>query len=266
MTTAVGDARGVLNAAPGRGRFEHARLAPGAALAPWIAHYWSVRWDLRGEPPLLRETLPHPNVHVVFEHHAARVHGIHDGRFRTILSGAGGVFGIKFRAGGFRPWWLASVASLRNTSLPLARLLGDDAVSLAAAIAGAEDDAACIAAVERVLGARRPAADPKAEDIASLVERAEREPAIASAAQLAVLAARPLRTLQRQFNEYVGVGPKWVVARYRLHEALARLPPGAAVDWAGFALALGYADQAHFIRDFRALVGCTPTAYVRRPV
>ena len=33
--------------------------------------------------------------------------------------------------------------------------------------------------------------------------------------------------------------------------------------WTELALALGYFDQAHFIRDFRKLVGRTPAAYAR---
>ena len=69
-----------------------------------------------------------------------------------------------------------------------------------------------------------------------------------------------VRTVQRLFSEYVGVGPKWVLQRYRLHEALAQLHAGADTDWARFALGLGYYDQAHFVRDFRALVGRTPVA------
>jgi len=36
------------------------------------------------------------------------------------------------------------------------------------------------------------------------------------------------------------------------------------VDWAGAAQELGYHDQAHLIRDFRAQIGSTPAAYARR--
>jgi AraC-like DNA-binding protein len=70
--------------------------------------------------------------------------------------------------------------------------------------------------------------------------------------------------LQRWFNEYVGVGPKWVINRYRLHEAIERLAGDLPVDWTQLALELGYFDQAHFIRDFKALVGVPPAAYVRQ--
>lgn len=69
------------------------------------------------------------------------------------------------------------------------------------------------------------------------------------------------RTLQRLFSAYVGIGPKWVLQRYRLHEAIERLQGRRDIDWARFALDLGYYDQAHFTRDFRSLVGRTPTQY-----
>ena len=54
-----------------------------------------------------------------------------------------------------------------------------------------------------------------------------------------------------------------MLQRYRLHEALAQLHAGTDTDWARFALGLGYYDQAHFVRDFRALVGRTPLQYAR---
>lgn len=69
-----------------------------------------------------------------------------------------------------------------------------------------------------------------------------------------------LRPLQRHFLRYVGVNPKWVIQRYRLHEAAERLKAGP-VDLASLALELGYFDQAHFTRDFRAIVGMSPGAW-----
>lgn len=44
------------------------------------------------------------------------------------------------------------------------------------------------------------------------------------------------RTLQRLFSAYVGVGPKWVLQCYRLHEAVERLQGQGRVDWARLAL------------------------------
>jgi AraC-like DNA-binding protein len=71
------------------------------------------------------------------------------------------------------------------------------------------------------------------------------------------------RRLRRLFAEFVGVHPKWVIQRYRLHEAAERLAADEDVKLAALALELGYFDQAHFARDFRAIVGRAPAAHAR---
>ena len=71
------------------------------------------------------------------------------------------------------------------------------------------------------------------------------------------------RTLQRLFSEYVGVSPKRVIRRYRLHEAEERLAEGRELNLAALALDLGYFDQAHFARDVKAIVGGAPARYAR---
>ena len=53
-----------------------------------------------------------------------------------------------------------------------------------------------------------------------------------------------------------------MIQRYRLHEAAERLASGA-VQLAELALDLGYADQAHFVHDFKAVVGKPPAAYAK---
>ena len=69
------------------------------------------------------------------------------------------------------------------------------------------------------------------------------------------------RRLQRLFARYLGVGPKWVLARYRMHDVVAALDAGHAGSLAELAVAHGWYDQAHFTRDFTALVGTTPARY-----
>nr|WP_274622340.1 helix-turn-helix transcriptional regulator [Myxococcus fulvus] len=82
--------------------------------------------------------------------------------------------------------------------------------------------------------------------------------------QVAALAKLEPRNLQRRFSEAVGVSPKWVLKRYRLHEAAEQLARVQVPDMASLALQLGYFDQSHFIRDFKSLVGCSPGQYAER--
>jgi AraC-like DNA-binding protein len=74
--------------------------------------------------------------------------------------------------------------------------------------------------------------------------------------------------LARQFAMHVGVTPKTFARVMRGRAALARADAARAayprdVDWSAIALDLGYYDQPHFIDDFKALTGMTPSRWVR---
>ena len=127
-------------------------------------------------------------------------------------------------------------------------------------MAAASDDAMIAGAVDLLRGAS-PRPDPVAEQVAGLVERITGDPAMRRVADLADVAGMSERRLQRLFAEYVGVPPKWVMRRARLHEAALHADAGAVVDWAALAADLGYADQAHLTRDFTATLGIPPSRY-----
>lgn len=268
MSRTPGPARGILRPhAAAVGRFEHQRLAPPVTLAGVVEHFWWVSWDLEGGPPQQREVLPHPSIHWVFEHCSSRINGLERRRFVRELAGCGRVFGVKFRPGGFRPLLGAPVAALTGRSLPASALWGADCAALERAVAAAAGAQEAAALVTPFLAARLAAVpvDPLVERIAQLVYTLQHEHALIRVEQVVAATGIQKRRLQRWFREYVGLSPKWVLQRYRLHEALERLErTQPAPDWAQLALDLGWFDQAHFIRDFRALTGTTPTAYRRR--
>jgi AraC-like DNA-binding protein len=267
----------VLRPPPADGRLRHARRRPPADLEPdlepWIQHFWSVAWDLRGCKPFLQETLPHPNVHIVFEDRRCRIAGVHTARFSTTLEGKSRVFGVKFRAGGFRPFLGASVGALANRMVSIEQVFAASAGACArqwerTMLSLLHDDApddALIAAASEFLHARLPAPDVNVALATRLVEQIltarEDESEIRSVQELAHRSGMSPRSLQRLFQEYVGASPKWVIRRYRLHELVERLKAGDVVDGAQAALDLGYFDQAHLINDFRSIVGYSPTRY-----
>lgn len=262
MTRDVGEARGILrHAAAGAGVFHHARIAPCTALADLVQHYWSVRWDLRGHPAQVRETLPHPNVHIVIREGNALVHGIHGSRFTTVLEGLGGAFGIKFRSGAFRALLGKPVSTLRDRSLAVEGLADTRMRALSTIDPVGEDDASKIAVAERILLDLRIPRDADALLAAEIVDAIAADRQLHTVGQLGTRCAIRTRSLQRLFNDHVGVGPKWVINRYRIHEVIGQLADGTSPDWSRLALDLGYFDQAHFIRDFKRLVGLTPSAY-----
>lgn len=256
-----GQVRGLLSPAPVDGVHAHRRLPPPPHLADRVQHFWSVRWDRRGLPPFRAGTLPHPNVHLVVGHEGGAIHGIATRRFETLLADRGHVFGIKFRPGGFQSFLRAPVSTLRDRRIGIGDVFGEGGRRFEAAVMPAPDGEACIAHAVTMLAEDLPA--PAADSLlaGAIVDDIAADVGLVAVAQVQQRRGMTLRRLQRLFQQYVGVGPKWVINRYRLHEAIERLRAGRGVAWPELALQLGYYDQAHFIRDFRRLVGCTPQQF-----
>ena len=253
------DLRGICDPATALTKFTLTRVAPDAALAPFVQHYWIVEWDLTGQPGHEQRVLPHPMVHVTFRRGHSRIAGVIRGHFTQRIEGRGHVLGVRFRPGGFRPFLGAPVSTITDRFLPLesvfppsVRQLDDTAPA---------DEMATL--VDRFLAVLAPPADPHVTTIDGLVARVADDPGLVRVDALAREAGLGVRALQRLFADYVGVGPKWVIRRARIQEAAQRAVSGGTVDWAELAADLRYSDQAHFVRDFTALVGTTPTRYAR---
>ena len=234
-------------------RFQHHDFAePGPALAPFVRHFWAVEWSY--DEPFRQLIVPYPEVHLTARDGGPpEVHGVCTGHVIKVLEGAGQVVGVAFRPGGFRPFLRAPVSALTNRTRPSADVLTAPRTALAN-----------VAAVEQWLLELRPDRDPVAEWVAGVVEQVAGDPGISRVDQLAKRCDCGVRRLQRLFAEYVGVSPKWVIRRYRLHEVTERMAAGTAVDWARLAVELGFADQAHLARDFAAMFGEPPTHYAAR--
>ena len=148
--------------------------------------------------------------------------------------------------------------------MPLDELRVTDAARLARdvrAAAAAGDDEASVSAFEAWLAAQSLEVDDDARLVRRVVELAEYDRSILRAEDLARASGLGLRTLQRLVREQLGLTPKWLIRRYRMQEAAAALAAPDAPSLADLAAELGFADQAHLTREFRAVIGETPRRY-----
>jgi len=245
------------------------------ALAPFVEHYWVTRWDRRGQPSRNASSLLDPCVHLHVQNGRAELMGVLRGTYRVRIEGEGCVVGVKFRPGGFYPFVSRPVAEWTDRVVPAEEVFDNAggqhapwARALSDAIVECRGDAAEHAAIvtphlDAFLGARLPARDSTAEHVANLVALIATSADVRRVCDLVQASGRSERTLHRLFARYVGASPAWVIRRYRLRAAAERLTAHPPADVREVAWELGYADQAHFIRDFRATIGVTPGAYVQ---
>ncbi len=241
--------------------FSLTRLLPPPDLADVVERHWVVRWDLRDRDPYTSEVITHPCVNVCFEPHGAHIYGVQRPKDVRELSGTGWCVGTKFRPGGFAGFTERSLGDLTDGVFAFAELWGEDGDAVARAGAREDTVEGKLALLCDFLRERRPAPDATADLVRAVVRDML---TAAPGTKVETIAARHAvspRQLQRLFAERVGVSPKWVLQRYRLHEAAEQLASGERQDWARVAVDLGYFDQSHFIRDFTAYVGQSPARY-----
>lgn len=254
--------RGILNPRTAEKKFRLTRHFPSPDLSFFIARYWIIHWDLRGQPPFVQETLPYPCVNLVFEQGNTRVWGVDTGRFVRRLDGSGQVFGVKFKPGGYYPFVKRPVSAFTDSTHRLCDAFGTDPDVLDDVLFALDDDEQ-IGVVEDFLREHLPEPDENVVLVNQVVDCIMSDPRITKVDDIAASSSMSKRTLQRLFNQYVGVSPKWVIQRFRIHEATEQMASGAVRDWSKLAQTLGYFDQAHFIKDFKAVVGKTPAEYAR---
>ncbi|MFE9443362.1 DUF6597 domain-containing transcriptional factor [Streptomyces sp. NPDC006602] len=264
------DTRGIVDAGELFTRVDFRRVEPAEPLRRYVEQYWLIDWHL--SEPYVSHVVPHPAVHIVFQRFEGQdpfveVAGIQLGLFAQKLEGRGRVCGVKFRPGGFRPFAPdRPVTEWTGHRIPFPEAFPGTATGTGTepmAVLSPDDEKARIAALDTFLLGLDPRPDPQADLATTLVDRIGADRTIRRVADFARSEGMSVRLLQRLFAAYVGVGPKWVILRYRIHEALERAETEEAVDWAALAADLGYADQAHLVRDFTATVGVPPTAYAR---
>jgi AraC-like DNA-binding protein len=265
-----GPTHGIVNPLRARDRFALARVEPAPGLGDVVDRHWVITWDLPPGVTFTQTVMPHPAGHVVAEDTGLLVYAMPAGLFERTLSGTGAVVGTKLRPGGYRALLGLTHPGERGAVGP-AGFLGPTAPrvageALAEALAGRAH-----AAVETVTpllldAAERARTQRSTAALAALREAfdviAEAAPGTTVAALAARLGTTP-RSLQRLFADWVGVSPKWVLRRHRVHLAAELLGRDPALDLAGLAAAAGYYDQAHFTGDFVRAVGVAPGEYAR---
>lgn len=254
------DTRGIVRPdALGRA-FTLERIPPGRSLDRFVERMWAVRWDLptgtRHDQPIVT----HPAVNIVFEDGASTVGGVSKDVFVRTLAGRGSVVGVMFRPGGFRPFLGASMSTITGHTLDIANVFGEAGTALAGAV-DPEDLESAASAMGRFLAERAPREHTLGEDVSDIVDLIVADDTLVSVGDLALRLDMHPRRLQRLFAEHIGVGPKWVIDRSRLHAVGEEAARPARRSWAELAAALGFADQAHMTRRFASTFGEPPARY-----
>jgi len=246
------------------------RYDPDPEFDGFLQRFWIPVWAVPPGEEAPQHVLQYPVCLLVITDEYARFYGVVSGLSTTRLTGNGWAVGIMLApAAGFL---LArgSVAAYTDRFVDVNEVLRRDGTSLAERVreAMAADPHAAAGhhdAMSAYADALRPLlpVDREGELVNRLVAYVEGNREVLRVSQLCDAFALSERALQRLVHRRLGLTPKWLIQRRRLQEAAERLR--RQPDTTGsLAALLGYADQAHFIRDFSRVTAMTPGQFAAR--
>jgi AraC-like DNA-binding protein len=247
------------------------RRPAGPLVSRWVENHWALRWDLPEGRSFASQVLAHPTVSLTAELGSHPRPGLPGGRlfvtgvatrrFDVETRGWGRVAGVRFRPGGLTALTGRAASGWTDRTVPAVEVLPSSLCAELAEPDLVEDPLRWAGAAEAGLAALGPDPDPRYDELLGIVADMLGDRTLLTVQQVGDRHGLTARTLQRLFLHYVGVGPKWVLARYRMHDVVTDLDDGYDGTLTDLAQRYGWYDQAHFTRDFVALVGVSPGAY-----
>jgi len=241
-------------------------FAPPSDLDPWVEHLWIQRYprSVEGESWLV---VPDASAHILVHDQGGgltpRIVGARSTAARFRLGQRRWSVGVRLRPGALLALDTGSAADLLDRSTPLAEFLDTRPLDRVMQ-AEPSDPREVVRAVTRLLSAHlsdRPHPDWRVRALLRSAAQPGGSPRVSTVARELGISERGLRAV---LTRWVGMSPKTVLRIRRVQRAASDLLSAASPSPARVALQVGYADQPHLARDFGALMGESPTAFLRR--
>jgi AraC-like DNA-binding protein len=192
---------------------------------------------------------------------AATIAGPHSEHWVLDTAEETAVVGVHFRAGGAFPFFGVPAGELHNLRVCLDTLWGSRAGSLVEQVLAASSPDAKFDILERALLATASTL-ARHRAVSFALQALSSAPHTSSVGEVTGAVGMSQRRFLERFRNEVGMAPKLFARVQRFQSVVQSVHSLREVDWADVAASCGYFDQAHFIHDFRAFSGFTPTAYL----
>lgn len=180
--------------------------------------------------------------------------------YRIKRTGPSHVVGARFLPGGFTALMNLPVQDLADDALDAADVLGRQVIDLREQMTAVNNQTA-IDALDRWLVKAVGQCGKTNAHVDAALARIRAARGVLSVEQLCTDLAVGRRRLEQCFAESIGASPKVYSRLVRFREVLARVKQPGMFDPLTCVVDLGYFDQPHLIREFKAFTGTTPSEY-----
>lgn len=260
------------------GEWELATRAPDARLRPYVRAYVGTRGRIdrlrerhlpSGDAALLINFgAPHrqidPDTGHASEHDGAWVNGLHDRYLLTEAVGARHFVVVRLTPIGAHRFLGVAMDGLTNRTVRLEDIIGAQACRGLEPLHALDSWEARFAFLDSIIRARLAEAVSVPPPVAWAWQQIEARAGSLAIAGLTSELGWSRKHLIEEFHRRVGLSPKPLARILRFNRVVRLLERSETVSWAALAHDCGYYDQAHFIKEFRAFAGSTPSEFLAR--
>ena len=254
---------------------------PSAYLNPFVEVFWQGQFNITAAGRLHQQVLPNGYVELVI--HLSDLHcalfkdnewakspaytiiGLYDEPYEVRFDDLVEVFGIRFKPEGIYNLFGVPAAVFSQTFEDMESVLGgafrEYCLRLREAATVRQRLELTEASLRRNLERQGGRGLSYVNHAAELIRRNSGEVRIEELSRQVFISQRQL---EREFRQKIGLSPKLYLRIQRLNAVHRQLQSGQVLDFTQITYACGYADQAHFIRDFKRFTGVRPTVFIRR--
>ncbi len=234
---------------------------PPSDLGLFVDHFWTIKWDAIPSRYESEQVMHRPYVDLFITSTGERgIQGTFKGKRTYVAEGTGRIIGVRFRPGAFHALWDDAMAELQGKNLDVGLVFPEITDAYTHELLSLGDEVVT-ARLAELIRSKHPEQDKNIDLVNTIIMAVEADEELHTVAAVARAAGRSERWLQQLFQEYTGIGLKWLIQRHRLLSAAEQIQRVDNPDWTAIAYDLGYSSQQHFITDFKRILGKTPVKY-----
>jgi len=253
---------------------------PPPALMPYVEFFWEGKFNLASDSLLTQRVVPNGYVELII--HLTDLHcellqgegfgpspvytliGLFTKPYDVHFKGFVDVFGIRFKPEGFYHIFGVPAAEIKEEFADLEDLTGRKFREFCAILREQTTGTNRMAFSEQFLRENLHRNNVNLYYLNRAAELIRRHKGLITVDELAGQVFISTRQLEREFKQKLGVSPKQYIRIARLNEVNRLLENGEELDLTGISYESGFADQAHFIRDFKNFTGASPRVFVKK--